>query len=294
MKERLGEGVVDEVYFFDVDGVITVPDSRQFDREIMEDIARRLSQGEPVILNTGRSISWIQTRIIARLIHAHNLKDNSSLANLFVVGEKGGTWLTLDEDGLMHEHRDDSISVPQDLQDEVRLVVEERFPKTMFFDRTKHTMISVEMNEVNDRRYEGELSLEAFERDQIRLIEVLGEILKKRGLDKILEIDPTTIATDIQNKKVGKDFAARKAIAWLEAKGFKSERFVAVGDSKSDLATAEELHNNGYDVQFVFVGAESDREDIQRGNPVFPIFFPEGKFNKGTVEFLRRKTSQVL
>jgi len=52
-SKELGK-VVDEVYVFDVDGVLTVPDERLFDREIMEMIAQKLKDGVPVILNTGK------------------------------------------------------------------------------------------------------------------------------------------------------------------------------------------------------------------------------------------------
>ena len=281
--------IVDEAYVFDVDGVITIPDSRQFDREIMEDIAERLSRGEPVILNTGRSISWVQERVIARLYHAHNVKDKAALQNLFVVGEKGGTWLTFDEKGLMHEHKDDSISVPQDLQDAVKRIVEEQFPKTMFFDETKHTMVSVEMKEYDDKRFEGEITLEDFHKDQIQLLQILSELIKNKGLESFLDIDPTTIATDVQNKTVGKDFAIRKALTWLTARGFSPRKFVTFGDSKSDVAMATELHANGQNVEFVFVGKDSDRDYIQSANLPFPIHFTQATFNRGTAEFLKRE-----
>lgn len=286
-KEK--QQIVDEAYIFDVDGVLTVPDSREFNREVMEDIAKRLTKDEPVILNTGRSISWVQQRIIARLYHAHNIKDPSVLQNLFVVGEKGGTWLTFDEKGLMHEHKDDSISVPQDLQDAAKRIVDEQFPKTMFFDDTKRTMISTEMKEVDDKRFEGQISLEDFQRDQAKLVEIFKELLKSKGLDSVLEIDPSTIATDIQNKFVGKDFAIRKALAWLSARGFLPKKFVAFGDSKSDVAMAKELYENGQNVEFVFVGNDSDREIIQSANYPFPIHFTDNKFTHGTEEFLKRE-----
>ena len=286
-KEK--EKLIEEAYVFDVDGVLTVPDSRQFDREIMEDIVQRLGRGDPVILNTGRSISWVQKRIIARLYHAHNMKGKSVFQNLFVIGEKGGTWLTFDEEGMMHEHRDDSISVPQDLQDTARRIVEERFPKTMFFDKTKHTMVSIEMKEYDDRKFEGETTLEEFQADQEKLIKIFQDLLTTRGLDEVLKIDATTIATDIQNKFVGKDFAVKKALAWLATRGFSVQKFIAFGDSKSDVAMATELHENGQNVEFVFVGKNLDRDHIQDANLPFPIHFTHGTFNRGTAEFLKRE-----
>lgn len=256
----------------------------------MEDIAVRLRQDEPVILNTGRSISWVQTRIIARLYHAHNLRDRGAMRNLLVVGEKGGTWLTFDDEGLMHEHIDDSISVPQDLQDEIRRIVEERFSKTMFFDKTKRTMITIEMNEINDKRFDGDLTLEAFARNQKELVETLKELLERRNLTQDLSIDPTTIATDVQNRHVGKDIAVGKAFVWLRSRGVKAEKFIAVGDSISDIPMAEELQISGEKVEFVFVGKEQDKKTIQAQNHAFPIHFTKGEFNKGILEFLRSQS----
>lgn len=281
--------IIDEAYVFDVDGVLTVPDSREFNREVMEDIATRLTKGDPVILNTGRSISWIQQRIIAKLYHAHNIQDPSSFQNLFVVGEKGGTWLTFDEKGLMHEHVDDSIAVPQDLQNSVKRIVEEQFPKTMFYDESKHTMISIEMKEYDDKRFEGQISLEDFQHDQAKLVIILQDLLKSKRFDDALHIDPSTIATDIQNKFVGKDFAIRKALAWLSAKGFLPKKFVTFGDSKSDVAMAKELYENGQNVEFVFVGSVSDRAVIESADYPFPIHFTDKKFTHGTAEFLNKE-----
>ncbi|HYM64858.1 MAG TPA: hypothetical protein VES68_00010, partial [Candidatus Sulfotelmatobacter sp.] len=257
--------------------------------EIMEDIAKRLRKGDPVILNTGRSISWVQQRIIARLYHAQNLKEKSSLQNLFVVGEKGGTWLTFDKEGLMHEHRDESISVPNDLQNDVRAIVEEQFPKTMFFDKTKRTMISVEMSEVDDKRFEGQLSLDDFQKDQLRLADVLQNLLKSRRLEDKFRIDVSTIATDIQSKTVGKDFEMRKALGWLTTKGVSPVKFVAVGDSLSDVSMATELYTYGYGVEFVFVGKDADREKIASASHPFPVSFTKSKYGKGTAEFLKKE-----
>jgi 8-oxo-dGTP pyrophosphatase MutT (NUDIX family) len=277
---------IDEAYIFDVDGVLTTPDTREIDREIMLNIIERLNKGEPVILNTGRSLSWVESRLIARLYHSPNLKDVNFLQNLLVIGEKGGTWLEIDEKGIFHEFADDSVSVNEDLQRSVRAIVEERFPKTMFYDKTKKTMISVEMNEVDDTRLEGKLTLDEFKKEQQILVQELERLIKT-GVYEDLKIDVSTIATDIQNKKAGKDYAIKKALAWLSSKKIAAKKFVTVGDSLSDAAMATELSNNGQNVEFVFVGNEKDRETIKAQNHPFTVHFPQGQFNKGTAEFLR-------
>lgn len=159
----------------------------------------------------------------------------------------------------------------------------------MFYDASKRTMISTEMKEINDNRFDGKINLETYRKDQIELVELFKKLLQDRGLSDNLEIDPTTIATDIQNRHVGKDFAVHKALSWLSAKGLNITKFIAVGDSYSDLAMAKELHDNGQHVEFVFVGNDNDREKIESAGHSFPIYYTHQKFNRGTAEFLNKE-----
>jgi len=273
-NKELGK-VVDEALIFDVDGVLTVPDERLFDREVMEEIAQKLKRGGPVILNTGRSISWLQQKIVARLYFAHNLTDKAALQNLFMIGEKGGTWMGFDEEGMMDPvpHRDGAISVPDKLQTTVRKIVEEEFADTMFYDHTKQTMISVEQRE--------EISLDKFKEAQKQLVERLIKLVEEERIGEDFEIDPTTIATDIQNKHVGKDFAVQRAVAWLKQRGILPKKYITFGDSSSDFAMAKQLHEEGMNVEHIHVG-ESDIPD----NLPYPVTRTQGKYNNGTKEFL--------
>ncbi|OGH02513.1 MAG: hypothetical protein A2798_02590 [Candidatus Levybacteria bacterium RIFCSPHIGHO2_01_FULL_37_17] len=284
IKTKELQRTVDEVMVFDVDGVLTIPDERLFDREVMEHIAQVLKRGEPVILNTGRSISWLQEKIVARLYHAHNLTDVTALQNLFMIAEKGGAWMGFNERGLMDPvpHRDASVSVPESLQKKVREIVSDEFANTMFFDETKVSMISVEMNEGIDLKNPEQE--EMFREGQKRLVERLKQLLKSEGLDTDLKIDPTTIATDIQNKHVGKDFAMQRAVAWLKQRHIFPKKYITFGDSESDFAMAQHLHQAGSDVEHVHVGKSAIPEGVS-----FPVVITEGKYNKGTNEYLKSK-----
>lgn len=274
--------VVDDAFIFDVDGVLTDPNKKILDREVMESIARRLKNGLPVILNTGRSISWLQEKILARLYFAHNLTNVSDLQNLFMIGEKGGTWMGFDEKGLMPAlpSQDGSISVPKDLQEAVQKIVKDRFSETMAYDQTKLTMISIETNDwltEEDR-------ISKFLPARKQLVIVLENLIAEHGLSGELKVDPTTIATDIENKHVGKDFAVQRAVAWLKQRKILPKKYITFGDSQSDFAMARQLHDDGFHVEHVHVGKDTSiPQDAQ-----YPITVTDNKFNHGTAEYLKK------
>jgi len=143
-------------------------------------------------------------------------------------------------------------------------------------------MISVEMKDG--------INLEDFHQRQAFLDEELENLIKRCNLSSQLETDPTAIATDIQDKHVGKDFAARRVLVWLKSRDIVPKMAVAIGDSKSDVPMAQEIHNQGLPVTFVFVGKEQDRKDIVRLNLPFPVHFPQGHNESGTLEYLTSNT----
>ena len=66
-------------------------------------------------------------------------------------------------------------------------------------------------------------------------------------------IDPTIISTDIESVRLGKDLGASRAIEWLRAHGTMPESWRTVGDSRTDYAMADWLHEHGFDVSHVNV-----------------------------------------
>lgn len=267
-------------WLFDVDGVITNPEQKRItEPQILDEIIKRLQAGEPVALVTGRSIDFMQDRVIGPL--RDKINDPSLLQNFLAMGEKGGVWVTY-ENGEPQEHVDNGISVPQDLQDQVRKLIQDQFSDLMFFDETKKTMISTEMKDGTN--------LGDYHARQQVLDQKLEELVTSHGLSDELEVDLTTIATDIQNKHVGKDFAARRVLAWLKEKGIKPQNFVAMGDSKSDVPMAQEIHSQGLPVLLTFVGKEDDRKYIQGLNLPFPVKFTDALYEKGTLEYLSSNT----
>lgn len=275
-KEK--EQIPNFAWIFDVDGVITNPlEKRVTQPQILDAIIEKLKRGEPVALNTGRSLSWMMDRVINPLLE--KIENKTILRNFFAVGEKGGMWLTFENNGEMIEHRDESIKVPQELQDEVRKIIERDYSDSMFYDGSKETMISTEMKDGH--------SLEEFKSAQKKLKQKLDELLFQRRLKGMFKIDPTTIATDIENSHVGKHFAIERILAFLKQRGIKPKQFITFGDSKSDVPMAQRLHQMGLPVQFIFVGNSSqlEGEDLP-----FPTITTNNHFDKGALEYLSSVT----
>jgi ribonucleotide monophosphatase NagD (HAD superfamily) len=260
---------------FDVDGVITNPQEKKItEPEILDEVIKRLEGKELIALNTGRSITWVKERVLNLLIE--KAKNKEILRNLFIVGEKGGTWAGLDDRGNLIESKDDNISAPDDLKDKIRNLINTKYSESMFYDESKLTMITAEMNDgynLNDYR----------EKQKI-LSSELGTILADKDLTFKFKVDPTTIATDVENKFVGKHFAVKRIINWLKSKKNKPQAFITLGDSfYSDIPMAEEIHSQGFLIKFVYVG----KEDIDVSKYPFEIEQTKSKFGKGTLEFLR-------
>jgi hypothetical protein len=276
----------------DVDGVITNPIEKKVTEEgLFEDIIKALESGFPVALNTGRSNEWMIERVILPL--NERVSDKSLLKNFFAVGEKGLTWTSynnegdlvegvFDREGKQVEGFDTSVFLdPQTsehftrLEKEVRLLIDTQYGDSTFYDETKKAMISTEMLDGYDQA--------AYSQEQIGFTSKLAALLQKEGLDRKFNIDPTTIATDIQVPEAGKHLGARRILDWLNAKGISPERFIAIGDSASDLEMADELHNQGKNVEFKYV---NPGKALTVEKP-YPVVTTNEAFGHGTAEVLQ-------
>ena len=142
------EKQVKNAWLFDVDGVITDPQEKKVLEEgLFEQIISRLEAGEPVAFNTGRDLGFVQEKVIDELLKR---TDKKKLQNLFAVAEKGALWAAFGPDGREKESIDESISVPEEVKNRVRDLVKQKFSDCMFYDETKRTMISIEMNHNGD------------------------------------------------------------------------------------------------------------------------------------------------
>ncbi|MFA6171473.1 MAG: hypothetical protein WC715_03440 [Patescibacteria group bacterium] len=266
---------VNYAWLFDVDGVLThLEEKRVTEKEIITELIGKLKAGEPVILNTGRALDFMDKKIVQPLGKA--LKDKTPLGNFLAVGEKGGVVMLFDSAGKKKFFIDKSISVPPALGNEVRDLIRRQFSKTMFFDATKKTMISAEMNDG--------LEIKKFRPEQKKLIRAMEKMLARRGLARSYKIDPTISATDIENKHAGKHLGVQRALSWLREKKIRPKQFIAFGDSRSDLAMARELKKEGLKMEFVFVG----KKEILSGERLnFPVVYTKERYEAGVMEYFK-------
>lgn len=226
-----------------------------------------------ILVDLGRSIQWVIDRVINPLWDI--IQNKNVLNNLFAVGEKGGTWLTFDSEGAMQHYKDESVSVPQTLQEKVRNLIDSEFSESMFYDETKETMISTEMKDDYD--------MKEYRKRQHVLNEKLHKLIEQENLGQQLKIDPTTIAVDIENNHVGKGFATERILEWLNKQRIKPKQFIAFGDSPSDVPMAEKLHELGHSVEFIYVG----KNNLPKENYPFPVTRTQNSYEQGTLEHLK-------
>lgn len=239
----------------DVDGPIASPVTRTVAIDsIAEDLVAMARAGVPVVFNTGRSDAFIAATVMPALVEA-GLDDN---APVVAICEKGATWFTPMRAHLTHAgddlHVDDALRVPTGLVEYCRSIAPD-FDDTMFFDDTKKAMVSLEAHPGIDLDVYRERQ-HAFEQrvwDYLTEQEIgvaWGEREALNGSDGLaVRIDPTIISTDIEHVGVGKDVGADKAVELLAARGIVPREWRTLGDSRSDYAMADRLHERGFVVR---------------------------------------------
>jgi HAD superfamily hydrolase (TIGR01484 family) len=263
-------------WLFDVDGVLTDPESKVVKRpEIFDQLLKRLKGEQPIGLNTGRSLDFIIEHILHHL--EARVINKSVLQNLISIGEKGSVWICYDSKGQMNTTIEEAVSIPEIIFKEVReIVAQPQFADIVFFDNTKRTMVSVELRHGK--------TIEEFRPRQRELTVAFHKLLARHGLKDSLKIDPTQIAIDVENRKVGKAYGAKRFVELLEASGIQPNQYVGFGDSSSDYSMFEELKRLGKLAQFVFVGGQ---EQLQ-GKELDGVVFTGQYFDEGTLEYLRK------
>ncbi len=265
--------VVPEADLFDVDGVLTDPAEKRVPDEVLTTLISKLESGSPVGLNTGRSIAWLEERLIRPLLD--RVTDKSILTNFVAIGEKGGTWLTFNADGEAHHGKAKGLPVlPADLKDRVQQLVQDQYADSMFYDASKETMVTIEMHDGYDRN--------EFHRRQEVLVEDLATILADYPETSSYRTDPTNIATDVESPYVGKALGADRFLQFLKDRNIKPQQFKTYGDSTSDMEMADELERRKKQVEMVYVG---DRQKLGEPSKDYPVTYVPG-FVQGTLSYL--------
>lgn len=259
-------------YIFDVDGVLTDPIQKLVtENELLPRLIKILAAGNPIALNTGRSLSWVSERIIEPLEKI--ISDKSLFKNVIIVGEKGNTLLTYRNGKWENQTVTSKISAT--LEAHIKKLTESEFSESMFFDPDKTTMISVEMNDGFDN--------DSYSKQQTILHEKIERLLRKPEYKNLkLRIDPSQISLDIQPQDAGKHLGAVRIEKWLQENNYKPEKVIMFGDSPSDIEMAEELQDR-FPCEFVFV---NDPAKIDIGNLTCKVTLTKAKFTSGTLEYL--------
>ncbi len=266
---------VDHMLVMDVDGVISDLKEKKPSPKIIQHIYNELEKGIPIALNTGRGLPAVIEKVINLLMKNH--ADKSFLKNLLVVGEKGGTWMTFDENGKSTKHVDSTIIVPNLFRKDVRNLIVSKYSHSMFFDDTKDTMTSVEMNDGYD--------IEKYLEDQKKLIPEVNSLLDKHRLHDDLRLEPNQIAIDVQDKRIGKHLGITRLLEWLKDKNVQVKKFTTMGDNESDIKMAEELHDNNFQVDHLHVGEKAIKSQYP-----FKLITSIKHYTQGTEEFLKGLT----
>ncbi|HEV2238513.1 MAG TPA: hypothetical protein VGR57_17780 [Ktedonobacterales bacterium] len=262
-------------WLFDVDGVLTEPEHKTVrEPALFAELIRRLARGEPVGTNTGRSLTYLSSGLLDPLEAL--VPDRRLLRGLIAIGERGSAWVTYDADGARGEQLDAATPLAPALRDDVRALVRRPdLAAVMFFDETKRTMISTELRP--------DKTIAEYAGPQRALVAELHALLARHGLVDQYRVDPTSIATDIEYRGVGKAYGAAKFAAMLEQRGIHPARYTCFGDSLSDYDMLEALRARGDRAELIFVGEPAQLAGRDTGAVTFvqPLYAP------GTLAYLR-------
>jgi hydroxymethylpyrimidine pyrophosphatase-like HAD family hydrolase len=265
---------VDEMLIFDVDGVISsITEEKIVYPEILNFLIQKLNNNEIIAFNTGRSSVWLNKEIINSI--KESIDDKTKLQNLFATSEKGGIEISFNKKGDEKIYINPNLKISKALYDKVKMLVSRKYARNMQIEKKK-TMISIKIKIGT--------SIKDYNIAQKGLVKDLKKIIKDNRYSDTFSIDPTTIGTDLQFKTIGKGIATQEILNWIDNKGIKPKIIVVFGDSLSDLEMAKKVNDNNLPVKLVYVG---DKKQLIRNNYPFPIIFTKGKYDNGTMEFLR-------
>lgn len=240
----------------DVDGPIASPVTRTIAIDsIVEDLLALAAAGVPIVFNTGRSDTFIRDEVVAPLVAAGLPED----ARMFAVCEKGAVWFAITTQGMGDIHVSEDLAVPVAYGAAIEELVTADYATHMFFDRTKRAMVSVEQHTHVDneayKQHQRRFDAAAFDemgRHDLG-IEHDGRVAADSDDAVGYRIDSTIISTDIESVRLGKDLGALRAIEMLRPNGPLPVQWRTVGDSRTDYAMADWLHDEGYEVAHVDV-----------------------------------------
>lgn len=239
----------------DVDGPIASPVTRRVPATIIHSLSTLAAAGMPIAFITGRSHEFLRDHVVAELVQ-HGLAAD---ARMYGVCEKGAVWFPITAQGVGEVEIDRGIALPSAIMGDLRRLVEQHHGATMFFDDTKHVMVSVEQR--TDVPHEQYVHAQpAFNRAAFDLLVERG-IGVRMGEDEApdahgrveFRVEPTIISTDVESVTLDKDRAAERALDFFAGNGPLPVLWRSVGDSRGDYLMADHLHSVGHDVAHIDV-----------------------------------------
>lgn len=240
----------------DVDGPIASPITRSIAIDsVTRDLVTLADAGIPIVFNTGRSDAFLREEVVAPLVAA----GLPAHARVFAVCEKGAVWFPITPAGAGEIEVSGELAVPTAYGEAIEKLVAERFADYMFFDQTKRAMVSVEQHKhVQSADYleqQRGFDAAAFAEMGLHDLGVEHNGLNAAASDGTVgyRVDSTIISTDIESIQLGKDLGAMRAIEMLLPGGALPVQWRTVGDSRTDYAMADWLHEQGHTVAHVDV-----------------------------------------
>ncbi|MCB0353803.1 MAG: hypothetical protein KDD64_09770 [Bdellovibrionales bacterium] len=252
------------LWCLDVDGVLTEPTTKKisFPRTIKQ-LCRRAEQGDILALNTGRSLSWIEERVLPLFLSSLSEKDS-----IFVSAEKGALWQKFSENSKFPKRSDKTLLVPRELQEAVRKIVRENH--STFFDETKESMISLEMRDGYDTKKFGD--------EMHKLERLIAPFLSQYPT---LSIEKSIIALDIQESRVGKSLGSLRVLEWITSR---PNKVICVGDSPADLEMVIPFLTARFPTDFLYLGTAPLSDPIR--DPLLSYPSVSSRYCEGLTEFL--------
>jgi hypothetical protein len=270
------------LFVFDVDGTVTDLQTKTVRQpEVFKIFSSILDRGDILAFNTGRCISWMMERIyspfISYLTRSLSPEENKKL---FIVGEKGTSWVSFTADGTQHRACDTSMVLPVSIIRDIEKLASQ-YPESMFFDDSKEVIVSVEMNDG--------MSVDLYTGQQQKLLTEIRELLISHNLDTTFRVFPSRIAIDVEHTSVGKRLGAERCLDLITRNNLIFSSSVVCGDMAVDLEIGQWFCDRIIPVKFVFVGNQSE---IKPSQYPFPIIVTKSPFDAGFVEYFRCFTSE--
>lgn len=205
--------------------------------ELVEHIVQQLKVGEPVLVDSARSIEEIDAQVVAPIRELVG-QDLDILTRFVVVGEKGGTWLTFDQGGKAVTGRVESLVMPLALQQALAELIADEYPDIVVGSDQRTTVTSLDLVHPN--------ASQAYDAPRRQLVEDIRAMLRDAGLDATYVVNETGDMVTVESPYVGKHVAADRFLQHLADLDIKPGYFDVRGDQQPDTQTADELMRRGY------------------------------------------------